>query len=182
MELKTFFLMLPVLLILISCGKEDSSSPSDSGQPPPTSETQDPLEEVDLITPGGETIHASLAYKSTDQVRGLSGVPASEFDQNDGKLFYYFTETTRTFWMPNMFFALDIFYLDHQMKIEEIVKDLPFESTDGSIPRAPAILSRHVLEMKADSSISNKLEVGDQLEWKSSLSIEETEQRMKESL
>lgn len=176
-----FLFSMMSLLLTTGCGKDESSSTSSDTNTP---ETANPLEEIILITPSGDPVQTSLAYKKTDLQRGLSGIPSQDFNNDQGKLFYYFTEATRTFWMPNTFFALDVFYLNSELEIERIVRDLPaYNGTnEEDIPRAPAIKSRHVLEMKATSPIADDLQVGDKLIWQSSLTMEETEEAMKETL
>ena len=140
----------------------------------------DPLKNIELITPSSDVVRTSLAYKSADIIRGLSGMKPDDFNADQGKFFFYFSNDWRTFWMRETFFNLDIIYLDPNLKIIRIVRDMPFYEGRqyNRIPRAPSIKSRHVLEMKASSEISARLNVGDQLIWKSSLSMKRTAQLM----
>ena len=39
-------------------------------------------------------------------------VREADFENDEGKLFFYLSYSTRTFWMPNTYFNLDIIYLD----------------------------------------------------------------------
>jgi uncharacterized membrane protein (UPF0127 family) len=84
--------------------------------------------------------------------------------------------------MPNTFFNLDIIYLDQNMRITDIVWNLPHYTgnVNSQIPRAPTITSRHVLEMKSGSTLSSKLKRGDLLQWKSPLSLQQTELRIRQ--
>lgn len=175
--MRMFFLLMSLLTVSVSCGKRDSGSS-------PSTEIVNPLRNVELETPSGEMIHASLAYTSADQMQGLQYVKDSEFSYDQGKLFFYLKDSARTFWMPNTFFNLDIFYLDQNMVISDVVWNLPaYAGTVSSeIPRAPRITSRHVLEMKAGSEISSKLKVGDKLQWKSSLTLDQTETAIQNEL
>lgn len=166
-------------LSLNSCQKE--SPHSENASPTSTTEEADPLKQVPLLTPQDETIDTSLAWKTEDLLRGLSGVRADEFDIDDAKLFFYLREESRTFWMPETFFDLDIFYLNEDLEIIEIVRDLPHHpSREEPIPRAPAVISRYVLEMRSDSPIARGLRVGDSLRWNSPLSLQQTELRIRQ--
>ena len=181
----TFILLLTVI---VACGgsRGGSNTPATEVATPETTPTEspqvDPLKNVELISPDNSTIKTRIAYKSADQTKGLQGIKESEFNENEGMLFFYLTEASRTFWMPNTYFNLDLIYLDEDMKIIDIVRNLPHYTgtVDSEIPRAPTIRSRHVLEMKAGSVISSRLNVGDSLQWKSSLSLPQTEERIKE--
>lgn len=182
-------LILSLLLVISSCGKSGGSSSSSSQNSETTTTTtpgeetnRDPLKDVVLVTPDGHQIEANIAYKPADQQQGLSGVKPEDFSNQMGKLFMYFKDAARVFWMPNTYFALDIIYLDQNLTIKEIVWALPAYSgnVNSEIPRAPSITSRHVLEMKAGSPISASLREGDKLGWKSSLTLSETLKKMQQ--
>lgn len=186
-SMKSLFLTL--LLLVSSCGKDSSGGSSSVNSETETStQSQDPgrnpLKDVVLTTPDGHAIEASIAYKPADQQQGLSGVKPENFSYEMGKLFMYFKDAARVFWMPNTYFALDIIYLDQNLTIKEIVWALPAYSgnVNSEIPRAPSITSRHVLEMKSGSPISASLREGDKLGWKSSLSLSETLKKMQADL
>lgn len=176
-----------VLTSLISCGQSrSSSSPSiqESNQDTTSTEsptTKDPLKYVELISPESQKIRTSIASTSAEHTKGLQGVRDHEFADDEGKLFFYLSTATRSFWMPNTYFNLDIIYLDQNLKIINIVWNIPHYNgtVNSGIPRAPAITSRHVLEMKAGSVISSRFKIGDSLGWKSSLSLEQTELKIR---
>ncbi|WP_408097343.1 DUF192 domain-containing protein [Peredibacter sp. HCB2-198] len=178
------FFILCLLFFFISCGDSGSGSSSSPSQEPETTTEQDPLKEVDLVTPQGETVKTSLAYTKDDQLDGLQHVQDSEFSEDQGKLFFYLKDAARTFWMPNTYFNLDIIYLDEDLKIVDIVWNMPHYTDDlnSEIPRAPTITSRHVLEMKAGSPASSQLKIGDSLKWNSSLTLDQAESSIKEEL
>ena len=186
--INNFLALLCLLTFLVSCGGGSGSSSSPASDTPAqetgTTPQQNPLKDVVLQTSSGDKIQTSIAYTEEDQLDGLQNVQDSEFAEDQGKLFFYLSESARTFWMPNTYFNLDIIYLDEDMKIIEIVWNMPHYTGDvnSEIPRAPTITSRHVLEMKAGSPISSKLKVGDTLKWQSSLTLDETESRVEERL
>jgi uncharacterized protein len=138
----------------------------------------DPLKSVQLLTPKGEPILTTLAITEPDQVQGLSGVKPQDFEDNQGMLFFYLEEGDRAFWMPDTYFDLDLFYLDRDLKVIDIIRKLPHyigRANPHLIPRARTVWARHVLEMKSTSPLAASMKIGDALSWKSSLTLQETE-------
>lgn len=161
-------LTLLLLLTLSACQSESRNS----------KDAQNPLKKVELITPSGESIETTVVITPADQEQGLSGVKPEDFQDNQGMLFFYLSEDERHFWMPDTYFDLDLFYLDKDLKIIDIVRKLPFyvgRANQDLIPRARGVWCRHTLEMKSTSAIAQKLKMGDVLKWKGAYSHEQTE-------
>lgn len=161
------FLTLALLLTLWNC-----QSVSDN-----------PLKNIELITPKGEKIKTTLAITEADQNQGLSGIKAQDFGSDQGMLFFYLDDFEKYFWMPDTYFDLDLFYLDKELKIIEIIRRVPHyigRANPHLIPRVRGVWCRHVLEMKSDSEIAKSLQIGDTLRWKSTLSLKDTEAKVKE--
>mgnify|MGYP003999875497 CR=1 FL=1 len=126
-----------------------------------------------LTTPRSKTIETIVAETASQQTQGLSGVKAESFKENQAMIFYYPTEGYRSFWMPDTYFNLDIFFLSPKLKILAIERNVahhPGKSEPPAIARTPTIYCAHVLELKAGSSISKELAVGDILTWSSKTS------------
>ncbi len=165
-------LTLLVLLTLSSCQSESGIA----------KDAQNPLKKVELITPSGESIDTTLVITSAEQEQGLSGVKPEDFNDNQGMLFFYVSEDERHFWMPDTYFDLDLFYLDKDLRIIDIVRKLPFyigRANQQLIPRARGVWCRHTLEMKASSKLAQQLKMGDVLKWKGAYSLEQTETESK---
>lgn len=129
-----------------------------------------------LINPKGEQISLSLAITSAERTRGLSGVQPENFSDKEGMLFISKEEETQHFWMPNTYFNLDITFLDKNLKIVAIEKNVPFHNRsvrNQSIYRTAPHKAQFVLETKAQSSFSKNLKAGDVLKWKSTTSLSE---------
>jgi hypothetical protein len=149
------------------------------------SESQTPLKYLELKSPQGDVIKTTLSFTPKDMEQGLSGVKSEDFSDSQGMIFFYLAEQEMHFWMPDTYFDLDLFFLDKDLKIIDIIRKLPHyigRSNPDLIPRARGAWGRHVLEMKSTSAISSKLKIGDQLEWKSSLNLLETEEAIKKFL
>jgi len=115
-----------------------------------------------------EQITVALALSAHEQTQGLSGVQAEDFKDNQGMLFVYARDRRRQFWMPDTYFDLDIFFLDKDLQVIDVDRDVPHyigRDNPAQIPRAKAVFCRHVLEMKADSPLAQKIKIGDQLTW-----------------
>ncbi len=157
-----------MLLALSACQSESRNSQDAHNQ----------LKKIELITPSGESIETTMVITPAEQELGLSGVKPEDFEDNQGMLFFYPSEDERHFWMPDTYFDLDLFYLDKDLKIIDIVRKLPFyvgRANPDSIPRARGVWCRHTLEMKASSPLSKRLKIGDVFKWKGAYSIEQTE-------
>ncbi|MBA2404120.1 MAG: DUF192 domain-containing protein [Bdellovibrionales bacterium] len=163
------FLTLLVLFTLLAC----------------QSESQDPLKSLELKTPAGDVINTSLVFTPKDMEQGLSGVKAENFSEEQGMLFFYLADQEMHFWMPDTYFDLDLFFLDKDLKVLDVIRKLPHyigRANPDLIPRARGAWGRYVLELKSSSPIAAKIKVGDQLEWKSSLSLPKTEEAIKKQL
>lgn len=161
------FLSLLVLLSILSCQRV----------------SDDPLKRIQLMTPSGDTIETTLAITASDQTQGLSGTLDKDYETDQGMLFFYLDDSEKAFWMPDTYFDLDIWFLDKDLKILDVAKKVPHyvgRANSQLIPRVRSVWCRHTLELRADSEISNKLKIGDQLKWKSTLSLQETEAKIKE--
>lgn len=149
------------------------------------SESQDSLLKLELKSPYGEIIKTRLVYTPDKMQQGLSGIKPDQFGEDEGMLFFYLEEQEMHFWMPDTYFDLDIIYLDKNLRITEIIRKLPHyigRANPNMIPRARGVWSRHVLEMKATSPLSQKLKIGDSLLWSSSIGMDEAEERIKNEL
>lgn len=157
-------------LVLVSCGGSSgsgSSSPTLENSNTDITLDETAYNDTHFKTSSDEIIKLSIADSEQEYNAGLSFVQPEDFGEDEGKIFLYKVEEYRTFWMKNTFFDLDIFYLDKNFKVINVVRDLPYYegSISSQIPRAPSIKSRHVLEMKSSSPIADSIHIGEQLTW-----------------
>lgn len=120
---------------------------------------------IQLATSGGRLLQVYVAKSAEEQGQGLSGIKDEEFYSHEGMLFYYEVDGPHSFWMPDTYFALDIFFLDEKLKIIDVERNVPPHPgrvVPPAIATTRAISSRHVLELKS-SDISQGLKVGDSL-------------------
>ncbi|MFW5996810.1 MAG: DUF192 domain-containing protein [Lentisphaeria bacterium] len=128
--------------------------------------------EIELLLPSGEEIKAVVTTTQQGQRKGLSGVKPEEFGIDEGMFFQYPDSAFRSMWMPDTYMNLDIFFLDESLRVVEIVRDLPHHpgmEEPPPIPRTDTVYCRYVLEMRADSSLAEKIQRGEQLSTKGAM-------------
>lgn len=133
-------------------------------------------ESYQMGNPTSEKVNLQLAISRHEHSRGLSGTKPSEFPNDKGMLFVNDQMGRRTFWMPDTYFNLDIIFLDTNLKIVGIEKNVPFHPGNTEPPviyRTKVYQAMYVLETKAGVPFSKSLKVGDQLKWISSISLSE---------
>lgn len=160
-------LTLCLLFVLASCQREP----------------KDPLQYVELMTKGKEIIKTTMAITPKDQEKGLSGTQSADWDDDQGMLFFYLEDSELAFWMPDTYFDLDIFYLDKDLKVVDVVRKVPHfigKMPYASIPRVRPVWARHVLEMKAGSKISDSIKVGDSLQLQSPMTLQQIESKIRQ--
>lgn len=121
-----------------------------------------------LLTARNEKITTIVADTSERQVQGLSGLQNTDWKEDWAMLFIYPDEGVRKFWMPDTYFALDIFFLGADLKVIHVERNVPphpGKQEPPEIARTPPIFAQHVLELKADSSLSKSIVEGEKLTW-----------------
>ncbi len=130
----------------------------------------------EMKNPKGETITLRLATTREEHSRGLSGTKPSEFSTKEGMLFVNETMGTRRFWMPETLFNLDIIFLDSNLKIVGIEKNVPMhpgKTEPPAIYRTKTYQAQFILETKAQASFSKNLKNGDELKFSGPSSLSE---------
>lgn len=129
-----------------------------------------------MSNPSSEKVNVRLALSRMEHSRGLSGIKPSDFPDTQSMLFVNDGMGDRRFWMPDTYFNLDIIFLDSNLKIVGIEKNVPFHPGMAEPPaifRTKTYKAQFVLETKANAPFSKKLKVGDKLNWISPTPISE---------
>jgi uncharacterized protein len=106
----------------------------------------------------GVEVRAEVVDTPKDRNTGLSG--RESLAEGKGMLFIFEDVDTHSFWMPDMRFALDIIWLDENMKVVYIKENATPESyPELFIPSTPA---KYVLEVPSGFSKEEGINVGDQ--------------------
>ncbi|MCB9091292.1 MAG: DUF192 domain-containing protein [Halobacteriovoraceae bacterium] len=130
------------------------------------------LNKAILQTPSGKKINVYLAITPKQQEQGLSGIRSFEFLENEGMFFFNLDDKSRSFWMPDTYFNLDIFFLDKDLKVvpngaERNAPYHPGRENLNSVFTTQNYVCRHVLELKS-SKLSKEITPGTKLIWISS--------------
>lgn len=176
------FFSLMVLLHFSSCQKKVDESATTQQLSLENSSTSTPahiqaMKSAKIQTPSGATIYTILAITPSEHEKGLSTVKPEQWPDDYAMLFASLEDNYRTFWMPDTYFDLDIFFLDKDFKVLAVERSLahhPGRENEGSIPRTRSYVCRHVLEFKSTSPLSASLNVGDKLSWMDPISLEQT--------
>ncbi len=163
---KSLLLALFTLASLISCRNDAQSQ----NQP---SSIED-IRELKIENSKKISIDIKLAIGPYETSLGLSGVLPDQFKENQGLFFFFLSDEERTFWMPDTFFNLDIIFLDENLKVLHIEKNIsahPGRSDNPPIPRTPIVKCRYVLEIKANAPFGRNLKIGDMLLLKTNYSL-----------
>lgn len=151
-------LMLFLLLISgsISCQSDSASHIRD-------------YETKKLELPSGELITTYIAKSVSEQKRGLSKINSEDLKDFEGLFFTGDKIKPRQFWMPEVYFDLDLFFLSADLYVLEIHRGLKSHRTrfpESEVPRSKTVMSVHVLELKANTRIARKIEQGMFLKWR----------------
>lgn len=136
------------------------------------------LKKLILETPSGDKVKTYLALSVADQTRGLSKIRQHEFSTDEAMLFYYLKNEPRSFWMPDTYFNLDIFFLDKDMRVLSVERNVPHHPGRSQTPpiySTGTYNCRHVLELK-HSKKSAQIVQGMKLIWSSLPSQSQIEQ------
>ena len=123
-------------------------------------------EVVEISSPyvkiAGQNIKVDLAATPEAQAQGLSG--RAGLKEDEGMLFIFENPGLYSFWMKDMNFAIDMIWLDEEMRVIYIKKDARPE--DGLTPFGPKENSKYVLEVVYGFSDKYDVKVGDKAEFK----------------
>jgi hypothetical protein len=105
----------------------------------------------------GQEVKVELALTPEIRTAGLSG--RDGLKENEGMLFVFSKPGKFSFWMKEMNFPIDIIWLGEDLKVVYIKKDARPESYPESY--GLDVNAKYVLEVNADFSEKNNLQVGD---------------------
>jgi uncharacterized protein len=112
----------------------------------------------------GLIIHVDLAITTDQQEKGLS--VKNNMSNNEGMLFPFNTPGDYSFWMKDMKFPLDIIWINSNGKIVHIEKNLQpcsFILFCPSYSPPANSNSKYVLEVNANYTTKNNINVGDKV-------------------
>ena len=124
---------------------------------------QEKLEETTLGFPSGRQVQAELAVTSDQRARGL--MFRDSLDSGRGMLFVFPQSDFHAFWMKNCQFPIDIIWLSPEKKIVHIERAVPPCKEDPCPSYGPMRKAKYVVEVVANFSKEEKLQLGDRVEF-----------------
>ncbi len=116
-----------------------------------------------LTLPDGEKITTYFAKSEEEQKSGLSKIKPEDLKDNEAMLFTGDKLRPRQFWMPEVYFDLDLFYLSENFYVLDTHRGLKSHKTrypEHLVPRSKTVMSVHVLEIKSSSPLAKKIHRG----------------------
>lgn len=109
----------------------------------------------------GEKTEVFIEYATTgsQRVKGLSN--RENLPQNQGLLFVFEKPDFHKFWMKDMYFPIDIIWIDENWKIIDITKNISPETYPKTF--SPKLPAKYVLEVNADFGENSKINIGDRI-------------------
>ena len=105
---------------------------------------------------GGVKLEIEIADTATARAQGLSGRPI--LPENTGMLFVFNTADYYNFWMKDMYFPIDIIWLNDDWRVIDLTENISPKNFPVTYqPRAPA---RYVLEVNAGFTTTHHLTIG----------------------
>ncbi len=129
----------------------------------------------------GSPIRARLALSYADRKQGLSGLRTTEFAKDEALLMLSIDNNLRSVNMGDMHFSIDVFFLDADLKVVGLHRDLkahPGKAQPPMIENSPWVYARHIMEMRADSPYAARIQPGSVLRWRSKPGEKEIERCM----
>jgi uncharacterized membrane protein (UPF0127 family) len=152
------------LLLVVGCGGEKSSAPSESKETAPsTTATESEASQtptVIITNSEGERVEVQveIADSRTEQARGL--MERTELAENAGMLFILKSEQSPGFFMENTLIPLSIAFIDSEGRIVDIQDMQPLDETH----HYPAEPAQYMLEVNQGFFAERGVQVGDHVE------------------
>lgn len=118
------------------------------------------------ISVGSSTIYAQIADTENKRSLGLSYTP--KIDDNAGMLFVFEDSAPRNFWMRDMYFDLDIIWLDENKQVVGFFEHVSKDTYNHKNPEESKIYHspdnvKYVLEVNSGTIERLKIKTGDTL-------------------
>ena len=122
---------------------------------------QQNINNTKVVEIGGVKVSVQVADTKETRMQGLSGVDS--LSKNQGMFFVFDEAGKPIFWMKNMNFAIDIFWIENGqvVGIEKNVQPEPGRSDADLTGYNPPTEITYVLEVNAGFADENNIEVGD---------------------
>ena len=114
-----------------------------------------------LILPNGHPINVNVADTTFGRTKGL--MYRKHLDENSGMLFVFDDKTKHIFWMKNTLIALDIIWMDENLKIVDVTHNALPCNTKACQTYMPISPAKYALEVNGGYSERQNIKVGESL-------------------
>ncbi len=115
------------------------------------------------VLPSGDAFTLEIAADPVSHARGY--MFREHVGPREGMLFLFERDERRPFWMKNCKVALDIVWLDAELRVVHIAHAQPPCPAEGEcVPVQPMRVARHVVEFAGGTARAVGLEIGDRIE------------------
>jgi uncharacterized membrane protein (UPF0127 family) len=115
-----------------------------------------------VVLPSGAEITAEVATDAPSRQRGY--MFREHVGPREGMLFVFDTTAHHGFWMKNCKIALDMIWLDEQLRVVDVAHDRQPCPETGACPTIqPMRAARYVLELAAGGARREGLDIGDRI-------------------
>ena len=117
----------------------------------------------EIIIDNGQSlikINVEIADDNDERSKGL--MFREKLDESSGMFFIFENEENRTFWMKNTLIPLDIIFIDENFEIVDVKYALPCKADSCALYKS-AKPSKYVLEVNANFSAGNGINIGDKI-------------------
>ncbi len=118
-------------------------------------------------------VNSKIADTPEKRAKGL--MFHNKLSEREGMLFVYESEGIYKFWMKNVFFPIDIIWIDSNLSVVYVKKNAPPCTTVQCQIYTPPVTAKYVLEVMAYFTEKYEIKVGDHAKiiWQSDQGIEE---------
>ncbi len=128
----------------------------------PTGASRDTsLKVVTITNSSSEVFSVGVELAVTDEQHQIGLMNRESLSENDGMLFVFDDEQTRSFWMKNTLIPLDMIFINSSGSIVDINHDAVPLSLEPFTSAAPA---RYVLEVNGGYCDEHSIDIGDQVD------------------
>jgi len=143
-----------------SCGARDAARSEPTAQPEPAAPSAATASPA-VALPNGSKILVEVVSDPLTRAQGL--MFRSSLGSDRGMLFLFPETAVYPFWMKNTLIALDIIWIDENLTIVHIARDVPPCKADPCPSYPPKAAARYVLELAAGEAAARGFGDGEKL-------------------
>ena len=107
-------------------------------------------------------VNSEIVATPNEMARGL--MFHNKLSEKEGMLFVYDSEGIYKFWMKNVFFPIDIIWIDSNLSVVYIKRNAPPCTTVQCQIYTPPVTAKYVLEVMANFTEKYEIKIGDHAE------------------